>query len=257
VLADTSFALIEDILRKPIPLKDYLDRRYVSQIQSSDHTPQMSQDRRDDLNLILARNYGSVGDFRVAQRIAALDPLARNIHVSYALEYTAALLKQDNVILIGSRKSNPWVDLFASGLNFTIEYDPDRQVSLCETTLRVPVSRRPTPHHHHRIRPAGYSVVSYLPNPGQVGKVLIIAGTGSEATEGAGEFNHVGGAALKLQEAAAGRQAAVLRGAAEDHAPERHAAQLDGCCLSHLPGGSLTISLLPCPYPAPDGRLCP
>jgi hypothetical protein len=188
VLADTSFALIEDILKKPIPLKDYLDRRYVSQIQSGDRTQQLSQDRRDDLNLILARNYGSVGDFRVAQRIAALDPLARNIRVNYALEYTAALLKQDNVILIGSRKSNPWVDLFASGLNFTVEYDPDRGVSQVRNGTPRPgeqeaYSAPPPPDSS-----SGYSVVSYLPNPGQAGKVLIIAGTGSEATEGAGEF---------------------------------------------------------------------
>jgi hypothetical protein len=35
---------------------------------------------------------------------------------------------------------------------------------------------------------SGYSVVAYLPNPDQDGKVLIIAGTGSEATEAAGEF---------------------------------------------------------------------
>ena len=188
VLADTSFALIEDILKKPIPLKDYLDRRYVSQIQSGDQTQQLSQDRRDDLNLILARNYGSVGDFRVAQRIAALDPLAHNIHVNYALEYTAALLKKDNVILIGSRKSNPWVDLFASNLNFTIEYDPDSHVSQVRNRSprqgeQATYATPPPPDSS-----SGYSVVSYLPSSDQTGKVLIIAGTGSEATEGAGEF---------------------------------------------------------------------
>ena len=185
VLADTSFALIEDILKKPIPLKDYLDRRYVSQIQAGDE--QLSQDRRDDLNLILARNYGSVGDFRVAQRIAALDPMAHNIHVDYALEYTAALLKQDNVILIGSRKSNPWVDLFTSNLNFTIDYDPDRRVSLVRNRTPAQGEQETYAAPPPPDSSSGYSVVAYLPN-GQSGKVLIIAGTGSEATEGAGEF---------------------------------------------------------------------
>ena len=32
-------------------------------------------------------------------------------------------MKRDNVILIGSRKSNPWVDLFTDEMNFLVKYD--------------------------------------------------------------------------------------------------------------------------------------
>ena len=184
ILADTSFALIEDITKKPIPLNDYLSRNYISQLQSED----MSQDRRDDLGLIVQRNYGSLGDFRVTQRILALDPLGKNIHLYYARDYSPTSVKQDNLILIGSRKSNPWVDLFEGSLNFTVEYDPNRFVSFIRN--RAPAAGEeaiytspPAPDPN-----SGYSVVAYLPNPEQAGKVLIIAGTGSEATEGAGEF---------------------------------------------------------------------
>jgi hypothetical protein len=184
ILADTSFSLIEDITKQPIPLEAYLNHSYISQIRS----PSLSQDRRDDLNLIVLRNYGSLGDFHVAQKISGLDPLAKNIHLYYARDYTPALIKQDSIILIGSRKSNPWVDLFASRTNFSIEYDPEKEISFVRSSLPRPgeqaiytpaASQDPT---------SGYSVVDYLPNPDQNGKVLIIAGTGSEATEGAGEF---------------------------------------------------------------------
>jgi hypothetical protein len=184
ILADTSFALIEDITKKPIPLNQYLSHSYMGQIQSANLSP----DRREDLGLVSQRNYGSIGDFRVAQRIVALDPLGRNIQLYYARDYMPKLIKQDNVILIGSRKSNPWVDLFAGSLNFTVEYDPDRYVSYILN--RVPAAGEqavyaspPAPDPS-----SGYSVVAYLPNPEQNGKVLILAGTGSEATEGAGEF---------------------------------------------------------------------
>jgi hypothetical protein len=34
----------------------------------------------------------------------------------------------------------------------------------------------------------GYCVVAYLPNPGQDSAVLLLEGTGSEATEAAGDF---------------------------------------------------------------------
>jgi hypothetical protein len=184
ILADTSFALIEDITKKPIPLSEYLNRNYISETES----PALGQERREDLALIVQRNYGSLGDFRVAQQIGALDPLAKNIRLYYARDYRPDLIKQDNVVLIGSRKSNPWVDLFADRMNFTVEYDPDHFVSYIrnrspaageQATYTSPPSPDPT---------TGYSVVAYLPNPDQPGKVLIIAGTGSEATEGAGEF---------------------------------------------------------------------
>jgi len=184
ILADTSFSLIEDITKKPIPLNDYLNRDYLSEIQSKD----LSQDRRDDLNLIVKRNYGSLGDFRATQRIVALDPLGKIIHLYYARDYTPGQVKQDNVILIGSRKSNPWVDLFEGSLNFSVEYDPDRYVSFVRN--RAPLAGE----HPIYISPpapdpnSGYSVVAYLPNKNQPGKVLILAGTGSEATEAAGEF---------------------------------------------------------------------
>ena len=135
----------------------------------------------------MQRNFGSVGDFRVAQRIGALDPLGKNIHLYSARDYEPALVKQDNVILIGGRKSNPWVDLFSSRLNFTVEYDPIRFINFIRNHAPAPGEQEiynsppaPAPN-------SGYSIVAYLPTD-EGGKVLIVAGTGSEATEGAGEF---------------------------------------------------------------------
>jgi len=184
ILADTTFALIEDITKRPIPLSAYLSHDYVSGIQS----PELSQDRRDDLQLISQRSFGSLGDFRAAQQVVALDPLGKNLHIYYARDYRPALAKQDSLILIGSRKSNPWVDLFVAKLNFTVDYDTNRYVSYIKnhapakgeqdvyTTLSGPESN------------GGYSVVAYLPNPDQGGKAVILAGTTSEATESAAEF---------------------------------------------------------------------
>lgn len=92
------------------------------------------------------------------------------------------------MILIGSRKSNPWVDLFEGSLNFSLEYDPNRFVSCI-------INRAPAAGEQQiylgALAPegsSGYSVVAFLPNPRQAGKVLFIEGTGSESTQGAGEF---------------------------------------------------------------------
>jgi len=183
ILADTSFALIEDITKRSIPLNDYLSRNYVSKIQS----PDLSQDRRVDLGMIMQRNNGSLGDFRAAQRILALDPPGKNFHLYSARDYTPALVKQDNIILIGARKSNPWVDLFAGSLNFTAEYDLSKSIDYIKNKAPAAgeqeiYAAQPSP------SSGGYCVVAYLPNPQQSGKVVILAGTDSAATEGAGNF---------------------------------------------------------------------
>lgn len=183
ILADTSFALIEDITRRSIPLNDYLTRNYVSKIQS----PNLSQDRRSDLDMIMRRNNGSLGDFRAAQRILALDPAVRNFHLYAARDYTPALVNQDNLILIGARKSNPWVDLFSGSMNFLADYDTGKSIDFIR-------NRAPAPGEQATYAPppapstGGYCVVAYLPNPQQPGKVIVIAGTDSAATEGGGVF---------------------------------------------------------------------
>jgi hypothetical protein len=183
ILADTSFALIQDITKRRVPLSDYLSRNYVGRIQSQD----LSEDRRVDLGMIMPRNNGSLGDFRAAQRILVLDPMSKNFRLYSARDYTPALVKQDNVILIGARKSNPWDDLFESGMNFTAQYDSDRSVDYIRNKAPVAGEQEiytPSPSAAN----VGYCVVAYLPNPQQGGKVLMIAGTDSAATEGGGDF---------------------------------------------------------------------
>jgi len=183
ILADTSFALIEDISRRSIPLSEYLSRNFVNTVQ----TPNLSPDRRADLAMIMQRNNGSLGDFRAAQRILELDPPGKNFRLYSARDYTPALVKQDNIILVGARKSNPWVDLFADGLTFTAEYDTDRARDYIKN--KAPAAGEQARYESMPLpTTGGYAVISYLSNPQQSGKVLILAGTDSAATEGAGDF---------------------------------------------------------------------
>jgi len=184
ILADTSFALVEDIAKHYFPLSDYLNGNYIRQIQSSD----LSADRKADLSLIAVRSNGSVGDFRVAQRIRAFDPTYTRLVVEYAREYTADSIKRHNVILIGSQKSNPWVDLFYSQMAFTIEYDPALDQSFIKNSNPRPGELALYPVVPNPDAPVGYSIIAYLPNPSHTADVLIVAGTNSQATDAAGEF---------------------------------------------------------------------
>ncbi len=184
VVADTSFALVEDILKKRISLNDYLNHDYIEQIQSSDLSPEM----KVDLQTIASRSNGSLGDFRVAQKILAFDPLSKRMHLQYCRDYRPSAIKTDNVIIIGSSRSNPWSSLFEDRLNFIFEYDPD----LKKMQVR---NRHPQPGesalYEAPVDPGssnGFSVIDYIPNGEHTANVLIVAGTTSEATEAAGEF---------------------------------------------------------------------
>ena len=184
ILADTSFALVQDLSGKSYSLSDYLGNSYLSGIQASN----ISADRRADLTRIASRRNGSMGDFGVAEKIKSLDPNASNISMAFAREYTADEIKKNNTVLIGSRKSNPWVDLFSDRMNFVIEYNPTTKQSLVRNRKPRPgeqseydASLDPSPSN-------GYSIIAFLPNPSHTAKSLIIEGTTSQATNAAGEF---------------------------------------------------------------------
>ncbi len=184
ILADTSFALIEDIAKQYFPLNDYLNGSYVRQVEAAD----LSADRKADLSMIAVRNNGSLGDFRVAQRIRALDPTFTTLVVEYAREYTADSIKRHNVILIGSQKSNPWVDLFYMQMAYTIEYNPALDQSFIKVNNPRAGEQAIYPVVPNPDAPIGYSIIAYLPNPSHTADALIIAGTNSQATDAAGEF---------------------------------------------------------------------
>ncbi len=189
VLADTSFAIVEDMMKQSYPLTDYLNRNYMSQVRTfSLCTADNKVVNSIAFEAIAARNNGSFGDFQVAQRIEALHHGSPSVHVSFAREFTADSVKRDNVILIGSRKSNPWVDLFADQMNFLVRYDASLDQSFVEDLHPRPGEQAQYAQPVNPYASLGYGVIAYLPNPSHTGSALIIEGTNAVATSAAGEF---------------------------------------------------------------------
>ena len=181
VLSDDSYLLIEQISKQSTPFYSYLNRTYLDPSQSRSVSPEA----RFIQGLIATKSLGSISEFKLAQRILALDPVGRNIHLFSARQYMPALLKQDNVILIGGRVSNPWVELFENRLNF-IENTKFEGFGMTTVTNRAPA--RGEPSLYASSDSVGYCVVAFLPNAGPDRKVLLVEGTSAEATEAAGDF---------------------------------------------------------------------
>jgi len=180
VIADQSFMLVQNIDKQVFSFDEYLSRSYINRLQTSNLSPDM----RGVLDLIAAKNIGSLGEFRLGQHILALDPQGKNIHLYSAREYMSPLLAHDNVILIGGPISNPWQQLFASRMNFIVEPDSNRYNPIHN---RAPAAGEQAVYSTDA-DPLGYCIVALLPSPNHNGKVLIIEGTSAEATEAGGDF---------------------------------------------------------------------
>lgn len=179
VMSDAFFKLAQDLTKKSFTLNDYLSHSYISQLVDAEKSPET----REVLGKVSAWSSGNSNHLALARRILALDPLGRNIRLYYARDYTPELIKQDNVILLGSRVTNPWDSLFDGKLNFSVQLDNDLTSSI--------VNRSPAAGEQNiyaRSESVGYCVVAYLPNPNSNSKVLIVEGTSVEATEAGGDF---------------------------------------------------------------------
>ena len=179
VLSDVSFQLLEDIEKQTFTLNDYLNRSYLSQVA----THSSGSNIQPVLTLIASKNFGNSSEFRLAQRIAALDRIGNRIQIYNARDYSSALAGQDNMILIGSQYSNPWQQLFEARLNFKENPPVDGPGSV--------INSSPTAGENAIYSPTyslGYCVVAYLPNPDRGTRALLIEGTSSEATEAGGDF---------------------------------------------------------------------
>jgi hypothetical protein len=113
VYADTNFALWQDMKGKSLNLGDYLSRRYLADAQS------------DQLREVATRRSTSPADLAISVHLATLaGEFGGQVNPSSARSASAEYFHRGNVVLIGSRRSNPWVEVFESNLDFELAQDP-------------------------------------------------------------------------------------------------------------------------------------
>ncbi|MGA8110568.1 MAG: hypothetical protein WB974_14100 [Acidobacteriaceae bacterium] len=184
VLPDDSASVMEDITGKPLTLGDYMSRGFIQQIQSSD----MSADRKQDAYQVLNHNLVTFGAVRAAQALAGEVPATYPHYLTLARYFTADQIKRDNVIFIGGKKAVPWDDLFDDQLNFVTDYDYQHGSQIVRNRKPGPGEQPVYTVPLNSDSLIGYAVIACLPNPSQTGKVIILAGTDSDATGAAAAF---------------------------------------------------------------------
>lgn len=204
VIADSSLVVVENVLRKSVTLNEYVDRSYRGLIEA---VPERSL--REALRMISARQYTSLADASIAGEMRSLgERLGAKVRLRYSRHMNVRDFNSGNFVLVGSRHSVPWVELFEPRMNFRFE-----------SAGKVPVfgfrNRQPASGEREFYGSAtplsgpqdSYATLCLLPNLTRTGAILILSGITMEATEAAGEFL-VSGDLPRLLVQAFGEQAA-------------------------------------------------
>src|SRR5205823_1306714 len=131
------------------------------------------------------RRFTSLGSVTTAYRIAQLAGKDRtHVNILAARDFNIRQMKSDNVILLGSIRANPWVELIAERLNFRFGFDQKSRYSYFENLA----PRDGEEKRYSTNSGVSYRHIAFLPNLGRTGNILAIAGTEVEGTEGGGEF---------------------------------------------------------------------
>lgn len=188
VLADTNFAMAQDLAGYRFTLTDYLNQAYLRELP---HIPGVAADEKTIETLIPVisnRNSGSVSDFRTAQRILALAPGSSLLRLEFARDFSAETLRHGSTILLGSSRSNPWSGVMQDKLFYRLESFASRSTMQVRNIKPRPGEKDVYLTSSDPNRTDGYCIVALLPSPGGEGRTLLIAGTDSQATESGGEF---------------------------------------------------------------------
>jgi hypothetical protein len=181
VVTDSSLGLIQDLIGHSIPLADYVHPDVWGQVEELKGRPEAQEAAR----LAARRHYTSFANVNLARRILSLAGDDQNrIGVHFAREFGARQMKADNVILFGSVRANPWVELIEGQMNFRFGFDAQSRRSYFAN--RHPKPGEPATYANDNV--VSYCRVAFLPNLDRTGNILAISGTEMEGTEVGGEF---------------------------------------------------------------------
>lgn len=184
-LPDSNFALLQDLRAESVALSEYASGRYFGKLKASGE--------RSDTDRIFAwiasRDLTGVGSSVAMAKLLSLSQSYPQPVIRSARDITIRDLKGQNAILLGSARSNPWVELFQQKSRFTIDQDS----KLNEPLLR---DRRPEPGkpafyngaQRDGISRDAFGVITSTPNLDGSGHAIIVAGTGNQGTEAVGDF---------------------------------------------------------------------
>jgi hypothetical protein len=181
VVSDSSLSLYEDLIGRQLSLAEYLAAHSQGEDPSLSSDPRLSWFAR----LTFGRGLTSRASTSTVYRIAELKNRDQSgLLILGPKDFNMNALKFGNVVLLGSPRANPWVDLIENKLNFRYVYDQTSHYSAFENHS----AKSGEPAVFPTNSKTSYCRIAFLPNLSGNGTILNIAGTETEGTEGGGEY---------------------------------------------------------------------
>jgi hypothetical protein len=184
VVADTEISKMQTIGGYNLSLSDYANHIYrpadvsvPSDVKGLLETFRGQSMGATDVAISLAISQRAFG---VSQQVSILP--ARGVQLK-------DFRTDDNFVILGSPRSDPWVSLFQDRLDFQFVYDAAKLGEVVRNrkphTGEQPIY---TPSAKGWATGQAFGVVSFIANPNQSGHALLLAGSSAEATDAASKF---------------------------------------------------------------------
>jgi hypothetical protein len=180
--ADSGLGILENLTRHQVDVDEYANGTFLSNLQLP---PGLDVANFNDLR---RQRYTSVVDLDIASRLTKLQEFSPSrTQIRYARSITLEDFKNTNVILLGSKHTNPWVSLFEAKFNFKLEYTPNVDESYVTNTHPIASEQRVYRNGTSSAASSTYGTIAYLPGLDGAGHVLIIQGLNMAATQAAAD----------------------------------------------------------------------
>jgi hypothetical protein len=180
VMADSAMGVLSMLSHDSVSLEAYANRWFLK--EPGNLPPEL----RAPWQRIARREYTSVADARIAAAYSVLAKSAgRELVVRFARDLQLTdFWRGDNMVLLGSTASNPWVELYQNDLDFQI----GRTSELPTPHIKVRNPQRGEPDRFVGTAASGstgeaYALLSFTRGLGGKGAILIAQGTSMECTE--------------------------------------------------------------------------
>jgi hypothetical protein len=183
IASDPDISQVEALTSRQISVSDYANEQYgCDQVTLPRDVPCFAVFHGDKYAAVDVNLLDPIKEIARRANIVLQVQAARNVRLP-------SLRTNDDYILLGSARSNPWVQLFANQMDFVFSYNNEAKQEIVE-------NRNPRTGELAQYVPTAkgfgtgesYATVSLLRNLNQTGRVLLLAGNSSEATQAAGDF---------------------------------------------------------------------
>lgn len=203
VLSDAIYREIQFLLGRDLSLTEYLSPGYPASLPHSTG-PELQR----MLAFLDRQQTTSIGSASLGSRLLAFGiRMGGNPVIRYPRHVNGREFKTDNFILLGSRLSVPWVEMFEPSLNFPLATDKATHQYYLRNL--APRSGEQPEYRESANQEETYADIAVLPNLSGTGTVLVLNGIDMVATEAAGEFAMNGSLAAALASMPGGGRSAA------------------------------------------------